>query len=201
MSIYINLLNDAVSKNDLVGTRSRICNLLLEKKGFSGTEIMQIANEIEKRFESAGMQLYADVDENVIATATEDLEKFRQETANLSLNFSSERLRLVCTLKDRLFANQEKDNKSQPRTRPGSNATQNCPYTPSPIRSNNPSTHQKTGRTHRKSRTTTRIGATRGAVVGGVVGIVAGAICHSVAAGVVIGVVVGGVIGYACTNK
>ena len=201
MSIYINLLNDAVSKNDLVGTRSRICNLLLEKKGFSGNEIMQIVNEIEKRFESVGMQLYADVDENVIATATEDLEKFRQETANLSLNFSSERLRLVCALKDRLFANQEKDNNSHPRTRPGGNATQNCTYTLSPTRSNNSSTHKKISRTHRKSRTTTSVGATRGAVVGGIVGLVVGAICHSIAAGVVIGVVAGGVIGYACTNK
>ena len=200
MSIYLELLEEAVAKCDLIGVRSRICNLLVEKNGLSSREISQLANEIEKRLATEGVQLFATPDNNVVSNISKGKEAFRQEVANLGLNFSKERFDLVCRLKEEIEKRQ-----STPVPHSIVNVPSSVHVSPYTVQRSKSSSSHKGPRqsTHRSAKSVSKqnINIARGAIVGGAVGLVAGAICHAAIIGLIVGCATGGAIGYNYSKK
>ena len=197
MSLYLNLLDEAVAKQDLSATRARICNLIVEKNGLSGKDILRIVTDIEIKFSGAGIQLFASPDKNVETDALTDKERFRQEVANLNLNFSRERIEIACRLKDNV-SESSKQTVQVPqlqissRTLPRAKSVKPSSSYGAPKRP-----------THRSAKSTSKqnINIARGAIVGGAVGLVAGAICHAAIVGLIVGCAAGGAIGYNYSKK
>lgn len=184
MSAYIKLLEAAVESRDVARVRSRICNLLAEKNGLSGTEIWQKSMEIENVFKNEETGFF---DPDNIQPLSISETKFNEELSKLSISFTRSRLKALCDLKNKLYNPSEADKRH----------TQSVH---SYQGSNKPQIYKSKTNARSSLKSKERLYTIRGGTLGCCGGFLIGIACNHIITSMFIATAIGAAIGYATSQ-
>lgn len=184
MSAYIKLLEDAVESRDVARVRSRICNLLAEKKGLSGTEIWQKSMEIENIFKNEEMGLF---DPDNIQPLSISETKFNEELSKLSISFTRSRLKALCDLKNKLYYTPD----ASKRHSQSGHSHQG---------SNKPQVYKSKTNARSSLKSKDRLYTIRGGTIGCCGGFLIGIACNHIITSMFIATAIGAAVGYATSQ-